>query len=272
MVILIIQVILILVGTFGFLNYSSNKVKPTPVYIYARTIDDSSKAITEDDVKRVEIPESAVTKDMCKKIDDIVGKYADTKVSKGQYVYKNQLVDIEDIDVFKTLDLGNLRKVSLPITFVDGFAGNIKKGDTVDLVYTGEGTHDDEDGKQETFKYSKVFLQDVLVYSVNTGDGYKFVDYSQYSPDDYIEGEEISVDEKKQDLSIITLAVTLEQAEEIEARVNSGKVRFIGRFDDSKSYNTLGYIMGDYQKIFTGQGHAETGNVLVEEDDFDSID
>ena len=54
--------------------------------------------------------------------------------------------------------------------------------------------------------------------------------------------------------------------------MNSGQIRFVGRFNDSESYNTLGYVLGDYGKVFSGQGFAETDNLLIEEDDFDIIE
>ena len=115
-------------------------------------------------------------------------------------------------------------------------------------------------------------MQDVLVYSVNSADGYKYIDHSQRLPGYDESKEEISAEVDSGDLAIITFAVTLEQAEQIEARRKTGQISFLGRFDDSKSYNTLGYVLGNYQKVFSGQGFAETDNLMIEEDDFDEID
>lgn len=276
LIILAIQAVLIIVFTIMFMSYSSSKVSPTDVLVYTRPIADVNVAITETDVRVVSVPRDAVTSDMATELDDVVGKHVESKVYSGQYVYTNQLVEMEDIDVFQTMDLGEYRKISLPINLVEGFSGNIRKGDKVDLVFTGEGTVEDEEGygATEKFLYSRVFLQDVLVYSVNTEDGYKFIDQSFYSPADSVttdeEGNEIV--EQEQKLEIITLAVTLEQAEEITTRMAAGNIKFLGRFADSESYNTLGYVLGEYEKKFSGQGSAETGNVLVEEDNFDEID
>lgn len=272
LLILVIQTVLIVMSVFLLLAYTNNQIKATDVYVYNGDISDVTVPVTAEDVKKVSIPAKAITKDFALKVDDIVGKHVDSKVKAGQYVYKSQLIDYENVDVFEVIDLSKYRKISLPITLVDGFSGNMRRGDKVDLVYTGEGTKTNEETKkEEVFKYSKVFLQDIIVYSVNTSDGYKYVDVSSMSQSENLSGDKISSD-KKQKIETITLVVTLEQAEEIEARNNAGAIRFLGRFDDSKSYDTLGYVLGDYQKVFSGKGFAETGNVFIEEDKYDYIE
>jgi len=278
LVILFLQICIVLISAFMIIKFANSKIRPIEVFVYSRDIEDFSIPLKAGDVKKVEVPAEAVSKDFARKGKDIVGKYLDSKVSAGQYVYNSQLVEKEDIDIFKTLDLSKYRKISLPITYVDAFAGNIKKGDKIDLVYVGqdskETTDSVESGQSEEqsggdFTYSKVFLQNVPVYSVSNEDGYKFVDHS-----DKIQGyeeskEKVDTEKDSGSLGIITLAVTLDQAEQIEARVNAGKIKFIGRFPGSKDYNTLGYVLGNYGKVFSGKGSAETDNLTIEEDDFD---
>ena len=282
MIILILQIVIVLLSVFMIMRYTNRKISPTEVYIYTRNIDDPSLPLGKEDVKKVVVPAEAISKDFVRSEDEIIGKHVDAKVFAGQYVYRSQLVERENVDVFATMDMSKYRKISLPISYVDAFAGNIKKGDTVDLVYTGSGTgagnfNDDEEefsiGGNSGFTYSKVFMQDVLVYSVNSADGYKYIDHSQRLPGYDESKEEVSAEATSSgDLAIITFAVTLEQAEQIEARMRTGQISFLGRFDDSKSYNTLGYVLGNYQKVFSGQGFAETDNLMIEEDSFDEID
>lgn len=283
MIILILQIVIVLLSVFMIMRYTNRKISPTEVYIYTRNIDDPSLPLGKEDIKKVVVPAEAISKDFARSEDEIIGKHVDAKVFAGQYVYRSQLVEREDVDVFATMDMSKYRKISLPISYVDAFAGNIKRGDTVDLVYTGSGTgagsfNDDEEeefsiGGNSGFTYSKVFMQDVLVYSVNSADGYKYIDHSQRLPGYDESKEEISAEATSSgDLAIITFAVTLEQAEQIEARRKTGQISFLGRFDDSKSYNTLGYVLGNYQKVFSGQGFAETDNLMIEEDSFDEID
>lgn len=274
-IVLSLQIVVILVSVFLILGYTNNQVEPTEVYIYTRDINDVSQPIKTSDIKKVQIPAKAVTKDFALDKDEIIGKHVDSKVKAGQYVYKSQLIDHEEVDVFATMDLSKYRKISLPISYVDGFAGNIKRGNKVDLVYVGKGSaSSDLEGLEEQnsdFTYSKVFMQDVLVYSVNRADGYLFVDHSQVVPGFGEDNEAIDVEDPGS-LDIITLVVTLEQAEEIQARMAAGTIKFLGRFDDSKSYNTLGYVLGNYDKIHSGPGFAETDNLMIEEDDFDLIE
>lgn len=275
-IVLALQIVVILISVFLIMNYTNSLIKPTEVFVYTRDIADVSQPLKASDIKKVKVPASAVSKDFAKNEKDIIGKHVDSKVKAGQYVYKSQLIDYEEVDVFATMDLSKYRKISLPISYVDGFSGNIKRGDKIDLVYIGRGTKEaTKDGISSeggSFTYAKVFLQDVLVYSVNRADGYKFVDHSQVVPGYGEDNETIDVVEDPGSLDIITLAVTLEQAEEIEARMNAGQIRFLGRFDDSKSYNTLGYVLGNYDKIHSGPGFAETDNLMIEEDDFDLIE
>lgn len=255
-IVLLIQIILVVLSVFLLIQYTNKQVELTDVYVYSRDINDVSDKLTKEDVKKVSIPITAISKDFALKEEEIVGKHVDSKVRAGQYVYKNQLIELDEVDVFETMDLSEYRKISLPISFVDGFAGNIKRGDRVDLVYTGEGLKVDEESLEDKeYKYSKVFMQDVLVYSVNTDDGFKFVDRSQYTPNAFDEDEEEEIDDSE--IATITLAVTLEQAEEIEVRTNAGIVRFLGRFNESESYETLGYTIGEYDEIQSGQGCGE---------------
>lgn len=273
LMILVLQVCLIIGFAFSFYTYVQKEIQPTEVYVFNSTIEDINTEIQAKHIKKVTVPAKAVTSDFAKDAKDIVGKYVTTKVYKGQYVYSNQLIERENIDPFESMDLSSLRKISLPINYEDGLAGNIKRGDKIDLIFTGEGTIRNDQGSQDKYNYSKVFLQDISVYSVTTKDGYKFIDHSTYVQG-YIGNEnaqEIDIDAVSDELAVITLAVTLEQAEEIEARMSKGKVRLLGRFENSESYETLGYVLGDYAKIFSGNANAETGRVTIVEDTFEKI-
>lgn len=251
--IILLQLLITTASVGMLLSYSNKKLSPTDVYVYERNFESVGEVIEKGDVKKVKIPASSVTKGFARKEKDIIGKSLDGKAMRGQYVYSDSLVDKEEINIFETMDLSKYRKISLPIDFVDGLSGNIKKGDKVDLVYTGENKDNGET------VYSKAFLQDVLVYSINTEDGFKFIDRSNYYPGEAGE-EEIA---EAQTLGIITLAVTLEEAEQIEARVASGTVRFASRFEDSETYETLGFSVDnlDYKQS-VGTGATNDGSVV----------
>lgn len=273
--ILLLQLALVIGFSFSFYSYVQNEVKDTPVLVYERDLNVGEQA----DVRIVEIPASGIQKNMLT-VSDLVKEmgakksvseekvieYAETlfvnrDVKAGHYIYDDELVEEGKIDPFETMDLSRYRKVSLPISYVDGFGGNIKRGDRIDLIYTGQG-ETVKGASMANFQYSKVFLQNVLVYSVTTGNGYEFVDHS-YKVEGQMSGEDISVDGEAEELAVITLAVTLDQAEEIEARKASGSISFVARFDEHESYQTLGYVIGDYDKIPTGKMSAETDKATI---------
>lgn len=273
LIILVLQVCLIIGFAFSFYTYVQKEIQPIDVFVFNGNIEDVNSEITLSHIKKVSVPAKAVTTEFARDPKEIVGKYLTTKAFKGQYIYSKQLVDKESIDPFESMDLSELRKISLPISYLDGFAGNVSRGDKIDLVFTGEGTLKNNQGSQDKYNYSKVFLQDVMVYSVATKDGYKFVDHSRFAPGEVnsSDGEKIDIEASSDEIAVITLAVSLQQAEEIEARMSKGKVRFIGRFDNSETYETLGYVLGDYAKIFSGQASAETGKIEIVEDTFEKI-
>lgn len=264
-IIFLLQAVLAVGIATYFYSYVQDQVKPTEVYVYSKSLS-SSEPVS---VAIKEIPSSAIQPGMIKvnekKKSELENKFVNVDVQKGHFVYESQLAEEGEVDIFETMDLSKYRKVSLPISYVDGFGGDIKRGDKVDLIFVSEGEKESEDALTSStskFTYAKTFLQDVLVYNVVTGKGDKFLSHAEREKLQQEAGEEesesIAVEGSTDELAVITLAVTLDQAEEIEARRNAGIIAFAGRFDENESYETLGYILGDYQKIFSAPANAET--------------
>lgn len=234
--------------------YVQNQVEPVTVYQFNRDIAPNTQ-ISESDLVKVEVPKKGITPSFALSEKEIIGKYNSTKVFQSEYVTKSNLVKKENIDPFESIDLTKLRKISIPVTYSEGLGGNIKKGDRIDLVYIGKET---KNNKQ--FSYSKTFMKDVLIYATTTEEGFEYKDRTQNVKGEVgnIEGEDLSgggQDTGK--LASMTLAVTLDQAEEITARLQTGEIRLVGRFTDSQDYDSSGYIQGDFEKIFSGEGMAE---------------
>lgn len=269
---LILQIAITIAFVFSSYQYVQRTVADTPAYVFTHNISKNTQ-IGKDDVKVVNIPKKALSKNNIFKKEDIIGKYVNTDVYAGNLAYRDQIIDEGEIEIFEKLDLTKMRKISLPINYLEGFGGDLRRGDRVDIAYVGTGSKQTDDfGGTEDFTYSKVFLQDVLVWNVTTGDGYKFVPKNQYSKteltaktEEYEGGEKIEVSPNEGELKVVTLMVTLEQAEEINARLNTGKIKLIGRFDESESYETLGYVLGEYGKIFTGNANVETSKATINE-------
>lgn len=233
LLILFLQIGITAISAFLLLSYTNNQVAPTDVYMFTRDFTEIGEEVKATDIEKTTMPASAVSPTFATSEESIVGKRLDSKAKKGQLIYKGNLVELDEIDEFEVMDLTKYRKISLPIDFVNGISGNIKRGDKLDLVFTGQNKENDES------VYSKVFLQNVLVYSINTEEGFKFVDSSNNYPGENTESEATL----EQKLGIITLAVTLDEAEEIEARTSAGVVRYLARFDNSEDYETIGYTV-----------------------------
>ena len=187
---------------------------------------------------------------------------AATDVEVGQYAYSSQIKPSDKIDPFETIDLTKYRKVSIPISYETSVSGEIKKGDKVDLVYTGL-IENEKDGEGS---YSKTFMQDVLVYSVTTGEGFEYVNHSSIKKSETVTGDEddentISVEDLTAP-ALVTLAVPINQAEEVLARLEMGNIKILGRFDDSENVNTSGFVFGieSSDTVFAGEKNIEKNN------------
>ena len=263
--ILLIQITIVVAFVFAITYYVNQQTKPTNVYVFSKDIAINTK-IADSDIAVKSIPANAVTADMEKDKTKIVGEYVNSKVFSNEFVLDKQLVKKEDIDPFATMDLSKYRKISVPINYIDGLAGNLKAGDHVDVAFVGKGQKNGAMGSSQTpFEYSKIFLQDVLVFNVATEDGYKFVDHSSETQQQAVNAgtsngnkQQISTTSSNEKMGVVTLAVTTDQAEQLLARMNAGTLQIIGRFDDSQNYQTLGFVLGDFQKTFAGNGLPET--------------
>lgn len=252
--------------TIGFGVFSwhmrEEALNPVTVYRIAQEIPLNSK-IGVTDFQPVEIPGDAVTGDMVTDPEEIVNSelHASTRLLPGQYAVNGMFVKSEDVDPFAVADLTNMRQVTVPVGYVKGLGGNVRKGDKVDLVYIGSG-QGGEVGSD--YVYSRTFAQSVLVYAVTTDGGYRFEDHS-----DRLEGTQMTFEEDEMeyqdgvsagDIAQVTLAVEPALAEEITARLATGDVKLIGRFDETEDSDTTGYVIGDFQRKFSGQGNPETSD------------
>jgi len=251
----VIQFALVILFAGGFYYVTQNAMQPVGVYKLSQDIPMNSK-IGPTDFKRVEVPKDAVTPDMVTNIDELVDLHASTRLFADQYATKDMFVEQEELDPFEVVDLSKMRKLTIPASYVDAIGGNIKYGDSIDLVYVDEG----ETSEGEVYTYSRIFMQDVLVYSVTTDDGFKYhdrTDRTKGAVSSSAEGEETTIEDTG-DLAQITLAVTPDQAEEIATRMKKGTIKVVGRFNESTNQEPAGFIIGEYEKVFTGNQLAET--------------
>lgn len=260
--ILLVEIALLGFFTIGMYSFNKKQISLVEVYVYKNKITKNSE-MEASDFKTKMIPVKAkdsgflTEKDM-EKIK-AGGMVASTDVSPGQYAYSSQIQEGDKVDPFETIDLTRYRKITIPVTYDTSIAGEIKKGDTVDLVYTGVV----ENAVGDEGSYAKIFMQEVLVYSVTTGEGFEYVGHSHLKKSQTTtESSEEDVSVATDDLSApayVTLAVELNQAEEILARLEMGNVKIIGRFEDSDSIDSPGYLHGanGANGLFSGEKNVE---------------
>ena len=239
---IVIYVVIIAIAAFAFWFMQQSQVKPTKVYTWAAD-GNETKIIAMEDLQVVTIPADAVTNQMIvvgqktqvdgktvNVLDEFVlGKMVNTAVYAGEYVTPNALIEPDDIDPFKTMDLSQYRKYALATSTVAAVGGNVEAGDVVDLIITVSGVTVNEEGKEERWTYSKVFMENVLIFKVLTSDGADYVDHIKHEDVDYTTP------------ATIILAVTPSQIEEIKARESLGEVSFIGRFSESVDAESDGF-------------------------------
>lgn len=264
----IAMIIIWLALSVGFVIWTfiarEQALSPVTVYRIAQEIPMNSK-IGISDFVNVEIPGDAVTPDMITDPEEVVelGLHASTRLLPGQYAVKGMFVTVENIDPFETIDLTELRQVTIPAGYVDTMGGKIDRGDKIDLIYIGGGQKVDEDtGNDGDYTYARTFAQDVLVYSVTTKNGYRY-----QSTSDRLEGQSVARTEEELeaaegvntgDIAQVTLAVSPGLAEEINARLATGSVRIVGRFKESETADTTGFVIGEFDRQFVGEGNPET--------------
>lgn len=254
-------IVLQLLLVVGFVVWSwvtrENALEPVTVYQITQEIPMNSR-LGEGDFVAVEVPGQARTENMITHPEQAVGLHASTRLFTGQYAVHEMFVEPEDVDPFETIDLSQMRRITIPAKYEDALGGNIARGDRIDLVYVGTGDTEEGDG----YTYSRTFAQEVLVESVTTDSGYRFQKHS-----DRLEGQTVTVTDgdvplqegvSHGDIAHVTLAVSQSLSEEIATRLETGSIQIVGRFDESENSDSAGYVIGEYERQFTGQGNPET--------------
>ena len=261
----IAEIIALIIFIFVFVKFGSDKVNPEQVFAYSRDMI-QGETIEETDLISVPISSMTRTQDMItiSEYASVVGKKVGADVFANNIVYRAQLTDIDEGGTIINQDLSNKILYSMPIEYIEGLAGHLKTGDKIDLLFTSTGNVSDGEN-ENSFIYSKIFMRDIAVYNVNTGDGYKFVDHSNITEADIETASDTNdmLEVTSSEPTSITLILTPEQAEQLDARRTAGAVKILKRFEETQTHETLGFVIGNYGKIFSGNANAETGNLQI---------
>lgn len=262
--ILLVEIALLGFFTIGMYSFNKKELSLVEVYVYKNKVTENSE-IEASDFRTKMVPSKAVDSGFLTEADmDKIkagGMVAATNVEAGQYAYSLQIKEGDEVDPFETIDLTTYRKITIPVSYETSIAGEVKRGDKVDLVFTRKV--EDADGREGS--YAKTFMQEVLVYSITTGEGFEYVDHS------HLKKSQTTVEKVEEDIAVstddltapayVTLAVDLKQAEEILARLEMGSVKIIGRFEESDSMNSSGYLHGIANPVgtlYSGEKNVET--------------
>ena len=267
-IILLAQILTVVVLAIGIFTINKKQIDPVTVYQFTGDIK-ANTTVSSEDFKPITVPKTAVTSDFVLKatdlqdyfVDEETGKVSEyvvsTDVFEGQYVTKQLLVPSEKRDFLKEMDLSNYRQMVIPVNLRTGVAGWIQPGELVDLVYLSKGSGQNGGA----FTYSKLFMQEVLVNEVVTGSGYPYVSVYSDEYDSMINHWDGKVEtqpkENSSEMAYLVVTVTTEQALELEARMSTGQITALRRFEDSQKQNINDYIIGEQGQIKTGQGVVE---------------
>lgn len=252
-IIIIVIELLLVVGVMAAMWFITSKtVSATNVLVYSHDMNIGT-VISKDDLQVVQIPAKAVTSNFPTNTKDVLGKVITFDAKKGDYVSLSQLTTTEEESL--TLDdVAVLRTKSFPVQMSTALAGNIKKGDKIDLTYIGRV----DNGYGNESVYAKTFMTNVRVWAVSTQDGYAYTprDSEFWNETSFAgEGSEAAGGSDRGELSIVTVMCTPAQVEEISARLVSGTIQISGHFSVSDDVQTQGYTISG-NSLYTGSVEA----------------
>lgn len=251
---LLVDALVVIALIFLLQNYITTKVDEIVVYRFTQNLPANIK-IEEKNVEAIKIPSKGVNENIIKDVSEVVGKYTTDKVYKDQLVDSRYIVESGREDALTNIsseDKKKLRKIALPADMISTWGGSIEKGDRVDLAFIGKAESKNllTGEKENEVDYTKVFLQNVLVYDVLSSSGSSYIK-PEDRPDIIVdpnnpEAAEVLKAEiaNRSDIQTVILAVSIQQYEEIVARQQVGEVVMVGRFEGSESIVTDGFAVG----------------------------
>ena len=288
MIVLLVQLLALCAFVLFYKNYTDSVIKPIKVYKFARTIPEGTK-IEQSDLILAEAAVNTYSDNMIlqSNINSIIGKYTTTKVFENTFCYKSHFGTLDESNsMFASLDLSNAVLYSMKVDMTDA-AGLLEPGDRIDLMFTANGSasiinlsseskneSESSDGESSggespsittSFTYSKTFLQDVIIYDVLNSSGYKYVSKEgRYSGDipSGIEATDVYAADSG-NMAYLVLITSKEEAEELKTREATGNITVLKRFEETETHDTLGYIIGNYGKVFSGHANAETSSLQI---------
>lgn len=210
LIVLLLQAALVAAIVGSTYIYTESRTKPTGVLVFSRNISPHTK-ITKDMVSLVTVPDSAISREMGRDINEVLDKYTGSEVVRGEPVFVSKLINEQSLTPESRL-MGDMRKQSFEVDLARSNGGALKPGDYVDLIYYVE------DSAANTAR-SDIFISKILVLDVRNSEAIPL-----NSPGKGSGEAEFDSGIGKRIPAVITVAVSPEQAKQIVFYKNRGKI------------------------------------------------
>ena len=205
----LICIILSLIICFGLTPMFNNALKSKVSLVRVNTEIHKGDQITEKMLTTVEVGGYNLPGNVVYRAEDVVGKYANTDLYKGDYILESKL---SDTPMLKNAYLGKLngenRAISVSIkSFAAGLSGKLEAGDIVTLIASDVGE------KRETLVLPELQYVEIIATTASSG------------TDNDVQAD-VEDGEEQELASTITVLATPEQAERMAARYRDERTFF----------------------------------------------
>ena len=209
--------------------------------------------ITEKMITTVEVGGYNLPDNVVYRAEDVVGKYANTDLYKGDYILESKL---SDAPMLKNAYLGKLngenRAISVSIkSFAAGLSGKLEAGDIVTLIASDVGE------KRETLVLPELQYVEIIATTASSG------------TDNDVQAD-VEDGEEQELASTITVLATPEQARLLAELEQTGKLHaaLVFRGDSTQAEKFLDEQQKVLEELYTEEleGEAETAEADAEEE------
>lgn len=283
--ILIALLIIMVMGIGALVLWIANAKRSITIYDFSRTIqfdEKSNYALTMNDLEEAQVLAADVKEDYITDPQEAIGKYITGTAYKGQHILKGQIQsDPTYTEVAGISELAEYRKFYLPVNLENAFAGDIKAGQLVDILWAESGTGlstertNEVPGAENGINYNqaRIIMSSIPIYQVYTSDGSVYTKkttdpetLNKFKGNDAasLQGEES--EEATGSPAYVALSVTVDQYEELYVRRQMGTVSLVCRFDESTDATTPGYVIlkDGMANVYTGKGNLEYEHGIVD--------
>ena len=245
----LICIILSLIICFGLTPMFNNALKSKVSLVRVNTEIHKGDQITEKMFTTVEVGGYNLPGNVVYKAEDVVGKYANTDLYKGDYILESKLSDTPMLkNAYLSKLNGENRAISVSIkSFAAGLSGKLEAGDIVTLIASDVGE------KRETLVLPELQYVEIIATTASSG-----------TDNDVEDGEEQEL------ASTITVLATPEQARLLAELEQTGKLHaaLVFRGDSTQAEKFLDEQQKVLEELYTEEleGEAETAETDTEEE------